>query len=60
MRRPGYAGKILRIDLTRQRLSSEPTAKYADRFVGGRGINAWILFNELGPLRPAPSTLRTC
>ena len=53
MRRPGYAGKMLRIDLTRQRLSSEPTAKYADRFVGGRGINAWILFNELAPsVRP--------
>jgi aldehyde:ferredoxin oxidoreductase len=47
MRRPGYAGKILRVDLTRQRLTTEPTVKYADRFVGGRGINAWMLFNEL-------------
>ena len=47
MRRPGYAGKILRVDLTCGRLTFESTAKYADRFVGGRGINAWILFNEL-------------
>jgi len=53
MRRPGYAGKLLRVDLTRGRLTVEPTTKYADRFVGGRGINAGILFNELGPtVRP--------
>lgn len=49
MRHPGYGGKLLRVDLTRGRLNVEPTARYADRFVGGRGINAWILFNELEP-----------
>ncbi len=53
MRRPGYAGKILRVDLTSQKLSTEPTTKYAERFIGGRGINTWILFNELQPsVRP--------
>jgi len=49
MRHPGYAGKILRVDLTNQELTTEPTIRYAERFIGGRGINAWILFNELDP-----------
>jgi aldehyde:ferredoxin oxidoreductase len=45
----GYAGSILRIDLNTQRYSQEPTEKYARRFLGGRGINQWILLNKLGP-----------
>jgi aldehyde:ferredoxin oxidoreductase len=49
MRNYGYAGRILRVDLTKGEITTESTMKYADRFVGGRGINAWILFNELDP-----------
>ena len=49
MRRPGYAGKLLRVDLTSGRLTLEPTTNYAEKYVGGRGINASILFNELDP-----------
>jgi aldehyde:ferredoxin oxidoreductase len=49
MRHPGYGGKLLRVDLTKQKLTVEPTAKYADKYVGGRGINTSILFNELDP-----------
>ena len=45
----GYAGRILRVDLTRGDITTESTMKYAVRFVGGRGINAWIIFNELEP-----------
>ena len=45
----GWAGKILRVDLTQQKISLEPTMKYAGRFVGGRGIQQWILFNEVAP-----------
>lgn len=48
-RHPGYGGEILRVNLSTGKISTEPTARYAKRFVGGRGINAWILFNELGP-----------
>lgn len=52
----GYGGDILRVDLTNEKIAIEPTSRYAERFVGGRGIDAWILFNELdpsvGPLDP--------
>jgi len=46
---PGYAGKILRVNLSTGKTSSEPTSRYAKGFVGGRGINARILFNEVHP-----------
>jgi aldehyde:ferredoxin oxidoreductase len=36
----GYAGKILTIDLSNGHTASLPTADYADRFLGGRGIAA--------------------
>ena len=42
----GYGGKILRVDLTTGKLIEEPTEKYAKEWIGGRGINEWILFNE--------------
>jgi aldehyde:ferredoxin oxidoreductase len=44
---PGYAGKIIWINLTTAKTHLEPTLRYANRFIGGRGINAWILFNNL-------------
>ena len=47
--RYGHAGKILHIDLTTSRIRTEPTARYTSRFPGGRGINQWILLNELDP-----------
>ena len=34
----GYAGRILRVDLTSRRIDELPTSDYADRFLGGRGI----------------------
>ena len=56
MKPHGYGGKILRVDLTSGKLVEEPTEKYAKEWVGGRGINEWILFNELSkeckPLDP--------
>lgn len=45
----GYAGQILRIDLTTQNISLLPTANYTDRFLGGRGIAAKIYWDETGP-----------
>ena len=34
----GWAGKILRVDLTRGTFDDINTLDYADRFVGGKGI----------------------
>ncbi len=49
MKTLGYAGKILRVNLTTGKIHVEPTNKYTEKYIGGRGINAWILFNELDP-----------
>ena len=38
----GYAGKILKVDLSSASMSDVPTSDYADRFIGGRGIAAKI------------------
>jgi aldehyde:ferredoxin oxidoreductase len=43
----GYAGKILRIDLSSARISLALTSDYADRFIGGRGIGARIYWDEV-------------
>jgi len=44
-----YAGKILRVDLSTGAISSESTIEYAHKWLGGRGINQWILYSELRP-----------
>jgi aldehyde:ferredoxin oxidoreductase len=41
--RGGSAGKILRVDLSRNRVWTENTAAYAARFLGGRAVNSLIL-----------------
>jgi aldehyde:ferredoxin oxidoreductase len=46
MSHPGYAGKIARIDLSRQQISEFATVDYAERFLGGRGIAAKIYWDE--------------
>ena len=52
----GYAGKILHVDLGGGHLgnvggtiltTTEPTYKYADRFLGARGIHEWMIFNHV-------------
>ena len=45
----GYAGKILRVDLSTGDISTEPTARYTEKWLGGRGINMHILYTELRP-----------
>jgi len=45
----GYAGEILKIDLSRRRLTKLETAEYAGRFLGGRGIAAKIYWDETSP-----------
>ncbi len=53
----GYAGQILRVDLTKKKIIKEPLDRsIAQKYMGGRGHDAWILFNELpakvNPLGP--------
>ncbi len=52
----GYAGEILRVDLSTGEINTVPTSIYADRFIGGRGIAAKIHWDEVpagtGPFDP--------
>jgi len=45
----GYAGKILKVDLSSATTSDAFTSDYADRFIGGRGIAAKIYWDEVPP-----------
>jgi len=40
-------GKLLRVNLTTGKVSEESAAEFEERFIGGRGVGAWILFNEM-------------
>ncbi len=41
----GYAGKILKVDLTGGKTSSIPTSDYAKKFIGGRGFGARLYWD---------------
>jgi len=42
----GWCGKILNIDLTRRRFHITPLDRnLAGKFLGGRGMNSWVLYN---------------
>jgi aldehyde:ferredoxin oxidoreductase len=44
----GYAGQVLRLDLSHAKLTREPLPENdAKKYLGGRGIAAKILFDEL-------------
>jgi aldehyde:ferredoxin oxidoreductase len=45
----GYAGRILKVDLSRGSTDEIPTADYANRFLGGRGVAAKIYWDEVPP-----------
>ncbi|MEE8174501.1 MAG: aldehyde ferredoxin oxidoreductase N-terminal domain-containing protein [Dehalococcoidia bacterium] len=45
----GYAGKILRVDLSSGSRADLSTMDYADRFLGGRGIAAKIYWDQVSP-----------
>ncbi len=45
----GYAGKILRVDLSQKSMVDVPTSDYAESFLGGRGIAAKIYWDEVLP-----------
>jgi len=45
----GYAGKILKVDLSSGSITHMPTSDYTDLFLGGRGIAARIYWDEVPP-----------
>jgi len=45
----GYAGRILRVNLGRNTIDAEETARYAPEWIGGRGVAARIAWNEIPP-----------
>jgi aldehyde:ferredoxin oxidoreductase len=45
----GYAGKILKVDLSSQRMIALSTSDYADGFLGGRGIAAKFYWDKMPP-----------
>lgn len=45
----GYAGKILRVDVSSQRTGESPTADYSERFLGGRGLATKVYWDEVPP-----------
>ncbi len=46
----GWMGTILRVDLSTGKITKEPlTQDLAHNFMGGRGINSKILYDETGP-----------
>jgi len=46
----GWKGKILRVDLTERRaLKEDLPEEWTRKYIGGRGINALILYKEVGP-----------
>ncbi len=45
----GYMGKLLRVNLSNRRVSTEPIdAALYRRFLGGRGVAAWYYWREIG------------
>ncbi len=45
----GWTGQILRVDLSKRESSTEDTEPYTRSFIGGRGINVKIIYDEVGP-----------
>lgn len=47
--RPGYMGKISRVDLSTGAVTTIATEEYSEDFVGGRGIATKIYWDEVSP-----------
>ena len=45
----GWAGTILRMDLSRGKVSKTSSSEYTRLFIGGRGVNAKLMFDESKP-----------
>lgn len=60
----GYAGTILKINLTDGTIERIPTNKYSEKFIGGRSMGAAIYWDEVPPecgaLDPENAIIWTC
>jgi aldehyde:ferredoxin oxidoreductase len=45
----GYAGGILKVDLSDGKITKQPTADYADKYIGGHGIAARLYWEMVPP-----------
>lgn len=46
----GYAGKILKVDLTQEKIVQEPTPPdLVERYIGGAGLAAYFLYQQVPP-----------
>ncbi len=46
----GYAGKILRVDLTKSQITTEePPDSFYRKYMGGSGLNMYYLLKEMVP-----------
>jgi len=45
----GYAGEILKVDLSDRKTTKLPTADYAERFMGGRGLATKLYWDMVPP-----------
>jgi len=43
----GWVGKLLRVDLTSRKIVIDPSGPVVERFIGGRGVGQWLVFNHL-------------
>ncbi len=46
---PGYAGKLLRVNLSTGKVWTQPWAEHMREYLGGVGLGAKILYEEVGP-----------
>jgi aldehyde:ferredoxin oxidoreductase len=57
----GWTGQILRIDLSSGKWWTENTEAYTRLFIGGKGINVKVLYDEIGPtVGPFDPANRVC
>ncbi len=49
LKESGYAGKILRVDLTSKATTFHPTRSHSEKFLGGRGIATKLYWDEVPP-----------
>jgi aldehyde:ferredoxin oxidoreductase len=45
----GWVGKILKIDLTDGKITTEPTEAYVDDYIGGRGLGVKLIYDNYKP-----------
>jgi aldehyde:ferredoxin oxidoreductase len=57
----GWSGQILRVDLSEMEIRKEDTEPYTRSFIGGRGINTKIVYDEVSPeISPSDPANRLC